>query len=255
MAILLGMGDIPRVMHRIWIGPRGMPRDFAAWGRRWEQLHPGWEHRLWTDEDLAKLVGDTLVDRVDNVGAKSDVLRYELLYRFGGVYVDCDFEPFKPIDGLIGDCAAFVTEMEVGLVNNGLLASAPGHPLFGELLDRLPARLQAHPEERAFDLTGPTLLAEVLAEGADRFRPPSVVVHPPGLFYPYHYSEKWRREEEFPDAYAAHHWAGSWIPPVRGWQAVRVHTSELLQRRAVTRRLLGTRVAHRLVGLRRALSP
>eukprot|EP00968_Pinguiococcus_pyrenoidosus_P005749 scaffold374_cov271-Pinguiococcus_pyrenoidosus.AAC.13 len=31
----------------------------------------------------------------------SDIVRYELLYRFGGVYVDVDFVPLQPLDGFL----------------------------------------------------------------------------------------------------------------------------------------------------------
>ncbi len=31
------------------------------------------------------------------------------------------------------------------------------------------------------------------------------------LFYPYNSNEKHRKGEHFPNAYAAHHWAGTWV--------------------------------------------
>ena len=37
-----------------------------------------------------------------------------------------------------------------------------------------------------------------------------VVVFPPEMFYPYHFSEPERRHENFPGAVAVHHWSGSW---------------------------------------------
>lgn len=36
-----------------------------------------------------------------NYGEKSDVLRYEILQQFGGIYVDCDFECLKSFDSLL----------------------------------------------------------------------------------------------------------------------------------------------------------
>jgi hypothetical protein len=41
-----------------------------------------------------------------NYGEKSDILRYEILSQFGGIYVDCDFECLKPFDDLLS-CAFF----------------------------------------------------------------------------------------------------------------------------------------------------
>ena len=38
-----------------------------------------------------------LIDSIENKGCKSDILRYEILYQYGGIYVDTDFESIKPI--------------------------------------------------------------------------------------------------------------------------------------------------------------
>lgn len=49
---------------------------------------------LWTDEHVARLplFNRAEYDKATNYGAKSDILRYELLYVYGGVYVDCDMQ-------------------------------------------------------------------------------------------------------------------------------------------------------------------
>jgi hypothetical protein len=41
-------------------------------------------------------------------------------------------------------------------------------------------------------------------------RHPEVTIFPARLFYPYQWHERWRRYEEFPDAYAVHHWWLTW---------------------------------------------
>ena len=43
---------IPRIIHRIWVGPEELPAEFAAFGEQWADMHPGWEHRLWTEDNL-----------------------------------------------------------------------------------------------------------------------------------------------------------------------------------------------------------
>ena len=49
---------------------------------------------LWTDEQVAGLTlfNQAAFDAAPNFGEKSDILRYELLYAFGGVYVDVDLQ-------------------------------------------------------------------------------------------------------------------------------------------------------------------
>jgi hypothetical protein len=54
LRLLLGrsQGDraIPRIIHQTW-KTADVPPRFAAWRESWARLHPGWQHRLWTDED------------------------------------------------------------------------------------------------------------------------------------------------------------------------------------------------------------
>ena len=66
------------------------PEKHKAFRETWMQNHPGWEFRLWTDADIEAfgLTNKRLYDETPNYGAKSDIARYEILYRIGGLYVD-----------------------------------------------------------------------------------------------------------------------------------------------------------------------
>lgn len=58
--------------------------------------------RLWTSETVAKLklYNQEAFDHASNYGEQSDILRYELLYLYGGVYVDTDMQAVRPLDDL-----------------------------------------------------------------------------------------------------------------------------------------------------------
>lgn len=93
---------IPKVIHQIWLGPKTPPPYFSVFRDKWRQLHPDWEYRLWTDADLDDL-GLELRDIIEaspNFAEKSDILRAELLERFGGVYMDVDMDCNHSIDEL-----------------------------------------------------------------------------------------------------------------------------------------------------------
>src|SRR5690606_28737488 len=87
-----GVRVIPRVFHAFWGGPP-MPAHLAAYLRRWQELHPYWEFRLWTPDNLPRLRNQDLFDAPEIYSPKSnpwqwrsDLARYELLYDMGGVY-------------------------------------------------------------------------------------------------------------------------------------------------------------------------
>lgn len=57
---------------------------------------------LFSDEQINfKLKNVEALKCAKNYGEKSDILRYEILCQFGGIYVDCDFECLKSFDGLL----------------------------------------------------------------------------------------------------------------------------------------------------------
>merc|ERR1712070_883833 len=70
-------------------------------------------------------------------GEKSDILRYELLFRYGGIYADVDFECFRPFDELTScpiDFFIGISNTKTLELNNGLIGSIPKHPLLLELI-------------------------------------------------------------------------------------------------------------------------
>jgi len=121
---------IPRLLHQIWLGPKDVPfGEFTASLRR---LHPTWEYRLWRDADVEAfgLANVEAYRRASNYGEKSDILRYEILHRLGGVYVDVDVEPLRPFDAILR-CGVAVGFSNVGAVevNNAVIAARPGHDI------------------------------------------------------------------------------------------------------------------------------
>src|SRR5439155_11415662 len=46
---------IPRLLHQVWVGSAPMADEQREFIAGWKRLHPDWEHRLWTDDDLPGL--------------------------------------------------------------------------------------------------------------------------------------------------------------------------------------------------------
>ena len=193
---------IPRTIHHIWVGSP-LPDRLVPYVESWRRLHPTWEHRMWTGFD--DLENQALYDQADQIAGRyagqlrSDLARYEILWRHGGVYVDTDMEALRPVDPLM-DAEAFAGwELEGKWVNNAVLGAVPGHPLMRALINLAPASIRRHRRYRPNKMTGPGLLTP-LAE-----RHP-ITVHPQSAFYPYSFDELDRQGSDYGDAYAVHHW-------------------------------------------------
>ena len=203
---------IPRVIHRIWVGGP-LPRRAARYGREWQALHPGWTVRTWRDWDLPALRHQEWFDRAESPAQRADIARLELLHRHGGVYVDTDFEPLRPIDALVAGTACFLATEDGRWLSTGIMGNVPGHPFVADLLDGLPGSILDHPDAPVNEQTGPKFVTRRYAAYAATHPDDPVAVFPPALFYPYHFSEPERRDEAFPEAFAVHHWGGSWTDP------------------------------------------
>ena len=125
---------IPKIIHQIWLGSP-VPQQFNKYINSWKNNHPDWEYRLWADDDIVAfgLYNQEMYDEAENYGEKSDIARYEILERFGGVYVDIDFECLQPLDALhhMYDFYIGIQPLDTRYVqvNNALIGSIPGHDI------------------------------------------------------------------------------------------------------------------------------
>lgn len=200
---------IPKLFHHIWINriDPALPDAYDNYRETWIRHHPDWTFRLWNFEAIDfKLRRSDLLDRCGSYAQMADILRIEVLYEYGGVYVDTDFECFKPIDLLLeGARTAFCSENGL-VISNSFLAAQAKSPLILSLLENFPKSLGGpYPNLE----TGPNYLTrQLLGFGFDE----RVRLLPTKYFYPYSMGEPRATAMTHPDAYAAHHWAHSWAP-------------------------------------------
>lgn len=196
---------IPKIIHQIWVGPNPIPDDYLVYRDTWNQYHPDWNIKLWTDENLPMLHNQQLYNQATIMAQKADIARYELVYRFGGIYIDIDFECFKSLEPLlIGIDGFIVKSLWKGFISNGFFGAIPKHPVMKEVVDTLPKWAKKHYAKPPNIKTGPHFFTHVLKDKED------IAIFNAELFFPYSNKERYRKNEEFPNAYAAHHWTGSW---------------------------------------------
>lgn len=131
---------IPKIIHQIWLGPNLPPPYFAEFQAKIKALHPDWEYHLWNEAELEelKLENWDIAERSPNWAEKSDVIRCDLLDRFGGVYMDVDMDVRHSLNEL-HEKYHFYAGMEhphkIATTNNrvwvgiSIMASCPGHPI------------------------------------------------------------------------------------------------------------------------------
>jgi hypothetical protein len=171
---------IPKILHQIWIGPGKAPSALMA---TWPKLHPDWEYRLWSNHEGWE--NQAQIDAMPEWNGKADIMRWEILERWGGVLVDADSECIKPLDESFLHYKAFACwENEIacpGLIAAGYVGTEKGSPLMRACIDRIKGRVLSG--KRAWETVGPGLLTEVA-----RQVPQSLYVYPSRAFIPKHHT-------------------------------------------------------------------
>lgn len=207
---------IPKVIHQIWIGGP-LPDVFKKYMKTWQELHPDWEYVLWDDEkvkELFPLYNQRFYDESEGMGVKSDLLKWEIIYRFGGVYADVDFECLRPLD-LLNHTYDFYTALQpfdAFFVQLGaaLFAAHPGHPILKHCIETIKDdwHHQGAPKK-----SGPVHFTKAFIPTAGK-NGKKDIAFPAFYFYPQGSRERILKYDEWIEngAYAIHHWAKSWMP-------------------------------------------
>lgn len=179
---------IPQRLHLFWGGPP-LPDELREYVEEWQRLHPDWEFNLWSPETLPTLRNQDMFDDPDGWSPvsnpwqwRSDLARYELMYDYGGVWVDCDLWPLHPIDDLLY-YENFVCREDDNWIANGILGCEPGSALMADMLDGIRESAAAQPKSRVNVQIGPQYLTRVME------RHPEVTVLPSWTFLPVHWSD------------------------------------------------------------------
>lgn len=220
MLIPCSQPRIPKIIHQIWIGEK-VPEKFKAFQETWQRHHPDWTYHLWTQNDIASFdfYNKDLIQESRNPGEISDIMRYEILYRIGGVYIDMDFECLCSLDELnhLYDFYIGIQPLDSALVQLGigLIGSIPGHPILKHAIETM--KENWHLAENRNDppqKTGPIFFTRSFFDQAGKGKEIDVAL-PAHYFYPLgcnevdFYYDDWQQNGSF----GVHHWASSWLRP------------------------------------------
>ena len=119
---------IPKIIHYCWFGRGEMPELAKKCVASWHKYMPDWEFKLWNENNFD--VNCTSYTKEAYEAKKyafvSDYVRLWALYNYGGLYLDVDFEVYKPFDDLLNYSAfAGIEGSKHSPVMMGVIASVP----------------------------------------------------------------------------------------------------------------------------------
>src|SRR5579862_1274457 len=110
------MPEVPKILHFITTA-KSQTAETASRIKRWITCNPGWKAFVWCEPsslgsnhavasaqdpnvELKTIDPNTVPGAQPNLAASSDVLRYQILAKHGGCYLDSDEEPGDPLPSL-----------------------------------------------------------------------------------------------------------------------------------------------------------
>lgn len=178
---------IPRRLGHIWIGKQPPP---THWMQSWVDHHPTWEYTVYGNEFLrdekfsTRIQIDEYLKRGQYAGV-ADLMRLEILYRFGGLLPGADSVCFRNTEELFVEPTLYTVyenEFARGKLVSPIQAAPPKHPFIKKLVETLSE-------------TDPALLDDPWISTGNLFtalmieaQRPDIVIFPSHYFIPIHFT-------------------------------------------------------------------
>ncbi|MDR2147027.1 MAG: glycosyltransferase [Tannerella sp.] len=144
---------IPHIIHQVWeSGTERLPKEFAQFAGSWKEHHPEWQYEFWDKKRMDTFVR-TYYPKFAGIyfgyrfnAQRWHAIRYLILFKMGGVYVDFDTECLESMDKHIeGKTFCFGLDPEEHarmlhqpfLISDAWIASESNHPFLKQIIERL----------------------------------------------------------------------------------------------------------------------
>ena len=206
---------IPKIIHYCWFGRGDLPEDVLKCIESWKKHCPDYELIRWDEDnyDYSKCRYTKEAYEHRKWAFVSDVARLDIVYRFGGIYLDTDVELVKSLDPLLQE-PAFMAFEQGRKVATGLgFGGEKGNWLIGKNLEEYLKRPFVQ-EDGTLDLTPcPIITTEVFERYGlvreNKFqRLNEMTIFPADYFSPMVLSDG--SAEITKNTVSIHHAAGTW---------------------------------------------
>lgn len=200
---------IPKIMHFIWLGNNPLPKEYYKYIESWVLNHKDYIFCFWNDTNIPKLINQKDFDETDILAMKADILRYELLYFFGGIYIDCDFLCLKNIDSLIENYKGFSGWESLNYIAIGLMGFEKYNVFLYNIIKYISFNIKVYDNDRIPIKSGPVFFTNMWEKFTDKI---NYISFEPYYFYSYTFQDKHNNLDYIIDEkyYAIHMWGYSW---------------------------------------------
>lgn len=185
---------IPKIIHQLWIGDKPPPLEMMD---TWKNKHPDFEYIFWNENEIQRRnLQFRCLDKINivsEINGKADVMRWEILYEYGGIFIDADSICIEKLDDdvffqpHIRGFASFENEnCRKGLIATGTMGFVPKHPLCRDIIQYFinDDKKMKYQILKAWYTVGPGVLTKFMETNMY----PDVVIFPSYFFQPQHFT-------------------------------------------------------------------
>lgn len=204
--------SIPKIIHQT------APADQSKWDpiwfqcqQSWRKTFPDYQYILWNDESMGEFMKVNYPEFYPIYASytkniyRVDAARYFILYTYGGIYADMDFEVCRPFMHLVPTDKVSIVESpykENEHCQNALMITPERHPFWLRVFKELRSSVHHH---NVLSVAGPQMIDRVMKGRMDTH------VLPHHNFNPHKQSDRIFSSD--PDIYTKHYGTSVWVGP------------------------------------------
>lgn len=134
---------VPKILHQTYKDFNNIPEHWKNSSESCRLLHKDWKIMLWTDESAREFIKTHYSkEDLDNYDSypyniqRIDVLRYYILYYYGGVVIDMDIGCRLSLEPLLEYDFVVPLTQPIGF-SNDFIVSSPNHPFMEYMINHL----------------------------------------------------------------------------------------------------------------------
>lgn len=207
---------IPKKMHYCWFGKNKLPNEYLRYMETWKKYCPGYEIIRWDEQNYDVMKSNYLKQAYNNKkwAFVSDYARVDVVYQYGGIYLDTDVELVKSFDEFL-KWDMFCGFQNSKHINWGLgFGAVKGHEILREVL-KVYEQMDFINSDGSLNLvTCPVIQSSVMSkygfvlDGTPQEKD-NVVVYPKEFFSPYSLKKGFGRITA--NTHSIHHYSASWL--------------------------------------------
>ena len=160
---------LPKILHQSWRDATSIPGPQREWTKELREMFPTHEYMLWTDDKIVNFMETKYpwfmkyFDQLPVPVMKLDAARCFILYEYGGLFLDMDYQVKENFWNRLPDTYPAVIESPwfwfLEKTQNSFMSSPKGHPFWNVtwevIIERIPGTGPVY-------VTGPLMIDEAI---------------------------------------------------------------------------------------------